>query len=126
MINEILFRLNKMLSIFFIANIFAIPAIFTTLYLNNFYNKNDDNDKSLLLLFIELLLIVGLYAIITYILRNISQMIPYPLDGYFNFNYSKVKERNNSSGYTALYLIAFSNVIYNKMNIIRTKLKITN
>lgn len=115
-----------MLSIFFIANIFAIPAIFTTLYLNNFYNKNNDNDKSLLRLFIELLLIVGLYAIITYILRNISQMIPYPLDGYFNFNYSKVKERNNSSGYTALYLIAFSNVIYNKMNIIRTKLKITN
>ena len=85
------------------------------------FSKND-KDKSIPKLILEIVLIVSTFTIIAYIFRNIIQLIPFPLDDKFGFDYSRVNEVKSGALLSAT-LILYCTTLYSKVVILRKKLQ---
>ena len=117
----------KVLAIIYSTLIYVFGGLFITFILDKYIFKyfydisdNDINKKTTLRHFIETSLILSIIAIFGYIGRNIFQNISFPLDGYQQFDYMKVKEV--SSGYYISYIILiFSIVLNSKISILRNR-----
>ena len=93
--NEILMRSIKMLDIAYISAIYATIVITFSVLLDKLIGQIDEKvelEKSIWYVILEVWLYIGIVAISAYIVRNIVEKIPFPLDGYGGFIHSKVKE----------------------------------
>jgi hypothetical protein len=117
----------KVLAIIYSTLIYVFGGLFITFILDKYIFKyfydisdNDINKKTTLRHFIETSFILSIIAIFGYIGRNVFQNIPFPLDGYEQFDYMKVKEV--SSGYYISYIILiFSIVLNSKISILQNR-----
>jgi len=117
----------KVLAIIYSTLIYVFGGLFITFILDKYLFKyfydisdNDINKKTTLRHFIETSLILSIIAIFGYIGRNVFQSIPFPLNGYEQFDYMKVKEV--LSGYYISYIILiFSIVLNSKISILRNR-----
>ena len=120
----------KIIAIAFITVIYSFGGIFLVTgankyLINNFYEKTDEEleKKSTSRHLGETTAILALFGILAYIGRNILQLIPFPLDGVYNFKYTDVKEV--SSGALILWiLLNYSPILANKINVIRKRLSL--
>lgn len=118
----------KLLAIAYIAILFIMSGLFLTNYsdkyiMSKFVEKDEEKEmkKNKMRLILELSLMIGILGIFAYVMRNIFQEIPFPLDGKFGFEYSKVKEL--SSGALIMWsLLAFSPLLNNKIVLLRKKI----
>jgi hypothetical protein len=117
--------LVKVIAIMYVTIIYSIGGImlstFADRYLvNRFYERTEEeiSKKSKLRHIAETSLILGLFGVLAYFGRNILQMIPFPFNGMYGFEYNRVKEV--SSGALVLWiLINYSAVLTNKIKIMR-------
>ena len=121
----------KIVAIMYISIIYVISGLFLTYGLDNylFFSKNIKiNEKSidknnLFLIILQTCLIVGLLGVISYISRNLLQMIPFPLEGVHDFEYMRVKEVSSGILFDVI-LFGFSDTIIRKYKQIKYKLNI--
>jgi hypothetical protein len=67
----------------------------------------------------HILLLIGLFGIISYLIRRVVRKIPFPLDKFYGFDYMRLKELNESSTFTAIFLISFSIIVQRKIDYIQ-------
>jgi hypothetical protein len=92
---DILLRAVKIGDIAFIAALHFVSAFLVSEFIDTKlgkFKKSDADKKSTIRLFAEVILHVGLLGITVYVLRNIIEMVPYPLDGFHGFSHKRLKE----------------------------------
>jgi len=93
--DELIIRSIKIIDIAYISAIYATIVISISVLLDKFIGPIDEQvelEKSIWRVILESWLYIGLVAISAYIVRNLVEKIPFPLDGYGGFVHSKVKE----------------------------------
>jgi hypothetical protein len=93
--DELIIRSIKIIDIAYISAIYATIVISISVLLDRFIGPIDEHvelEKSIWRVILESWLYIGLVAISAYIVRNLVEKIPFPLDGYGGFIHSKVKE----------------------------------
>jgi hypothetical protein len=95
---EIIIRSIKIVDIFYLTALYFVIGYYLSHYVNKLYPKfNKEDNRNKLLLFLEVLLQLGIIGILFYLIRNISEYIPFPLDGVYGFKHKLVKELNSSA-----------------------------
>lgn len=117
--------LIKCIAIMYIAVIDIIAGIsITTLIDKYIFPKSfsdKDHEKSILRLISEITLIVSTFSIIAYFIRNLIQLVPFPFDDHFGFDYSRVSEVKSGALFSAT-LVLYCSTLYSKVVILRNKL----
>lgn len=122
--NDLYIRLIKLVDICFITLIFFIPGFYVATILDKFIIYlfgNNNQFKSKTKLMFELVIQISLIGIITYLLKNIIENIPFPLDGYYGFKHNLMPELKSGAIIT-LCLIQFQKSFIEKLNVLRNKI----
>lgn len=115
--NDILMRSIKILDIGYITVIYMILSILCAVYTDKFMGKFDpekEGMKSFWQLTMEFILVMWLYGVLIYTVRNFVEWVPFPLDGYRGFDHRKVKELGSAVVFTFTYVL-FSDYIKGKV-----------
>jgi len=113
--------------IFYFAMAFIVATVLDKVMGDFDFGKADN--KSTIILTLELFLHTWLVAIGIYIARNVMQAIPSPFNGIMGFEHSRVKEINDTSLFTATVLFFqqnFRDKVYYLQNRIKTKKALAN
>ena len=63
--------------------------------------------------FIKIGFMLGILVAFSYIFRNIIQLIPFPLDNYYGFNYNKLSEYKSNILLTTIMILYNNTLQYN-------------
>lgn len=123
MIGDINFKIVKMTGIIYCAIMMGFPALIITIIMNILYTKyvkeSQEEKNNMYLQIFHILLLIGLFGIISYLIRRVVRKIPFPLDKFYGFDYMRLKELNESSTFTAIFLISFSIIVQRKIDYIQ-------
>ncbi len=104
---EILFRLVKVVDIGYVTVLYFFVAIVLAKALD-FFNgkitKEEEQKKSKLFRALELTLILWYTGVLYYIVRNLVELVPSPLDGLFGYQHALLKELKTAGIFTFLFL----------------------
>jgi hypothetical protein len=84
------------------------------------FDKHIDEQKSTVRLFAEAILYVFVLLIIFYIVRNIIERVPFPFEGWFGFQHSRVKERTGDVIFVFI-LFYFQNYFTEKLDFLHSR-----
>lgn len=121
--NELLFRVIKIIDIAYIALLYFIVAYFLGHYVDLFFTKlygTDFTNKSNFILSLEVLSQIICIGIITYIGRNLVELIPFPLEGVNGFVHKRVKELT-SGAFLTVFLVMFQYSMQDKLLFIKKR-----
>lgn len=115
---DILMRGIKIIDIGYITVIYIafsfLFALLTDKIMRKF-NEKKETLKPTWQVTIEVIISVWLYGVLIYIVRNLVEQIPFPLDGYQGFEHHKVKELGTAMVFTFTYLL-FSDYLKSKLS----------
>lgn len=99
------FLLIKIIDLVFIVTIYFIVAFLASLMIRKIMTSIfPDNETNKFLLALEIVLSIVLIVVVSYFLRNMIQVIPFPLDGIYGFDHHRVKELQGGMLTTLLFL----------------------
>ena len=110
---EIIIRSVKILDIGFITVIYFLIAFFSSVYIDDKLGKFDPkkaDKKNIGLLFGEVCLHIYLIGVFTYVIRNLIELIPYPLNGIDGYDHKKLKELGGGVVFTFVFFIFQTNL----------------
>lgn len=114
---NLLMRGIKIIDIFFVGIIFFTISYIMSRLIDNWmgpFNVLDNIGKSKLRMEFEVAIhIISLY-VITYIARNIVEIIPFPLDGAFGYEHARLKELSSGAIFFFV-LVSFQTHLYDKI-----------
>ena len=125
---EIIIRSIKILDIAYVTFIYGFIALLTASLLDKYIYKYvsfqkvaKEEDKNFYVLLLEIFICLTFNGIAFYLLRNLLQFIPFPLDGVYGFTHMRVNEVK-SGAIISVVLIWFSKVLIAKMVALQSKL----
>jgi hypothetical protein len=121
----------KIISILFISILYSIIGILIAYTTDNYVfdsykisvNPIEMDKLSLFMIIAQTTIIIGSLSVLSYIGRNIVELIPFPLNGYDNFDYFRVKEVASGALLTVI-IFTFSATLLKKYTQIKYKLNI--
>ena len=114
----------KFIDIFLLCGYYFVTALALSAGVDAYIGKFDrkvDEQKSTLRLLAEAIAYVFLLLILFYITRNIVERIPFPMDGWFGFQHSRVKERTGDVVFVFV-LFYFQNYFTEKMDFLHERI----
>lgn len=97
---EIIMRSIKIVDIGYIAVIYAFVAIVFSAIMDKYlgtYDKKKAEKQSLARVSIEAIIYIWFVGAVIYVVRNLVELIPFPLNGVHGFNHFRVKELGNAT-----------------------------
>jgi len=108
----------KLIDIGIVTVYYFVFGVIAAKLFDKFYGKFDKEDyekKSTVLIFLEIILHLFLIGVSAYVLRNIVQLIPYPLEGVAGFQHRRLKELDG--GYVlSVILVLFQKNLMSKIS----------
>ena len=92
---ELILRSIKIIDIAYVTIIYVTITILFSVYLDKLigkFNKKDTDKKSTVRIIAEIYGNFAIIAISGYIIRNVVELFPFPLDGAYGFDHKKIKE----------------------------------
>lgn len=90
---EAIIRSIKMLDIGILTTIYFILGYFISWGVNKiYYDFNPNEHRNKIVIFLEICMQIFVIGVLIYIIRNIVQFIPFPLEGFYGYQHSRVKE----------------------------------
>jgi hypothetical protein len=117
---EIIIRGIKIIDIGYITTIYLILGILFAKMCDNFigkFNEKTEKNKPIRRSILELILFLWFAAIVTYFVRNLIPLIPFPLNGIYGFDHLKVKELTSAATFSLAFFI-FNQHYQEKVNYI--------
>lgn len=124
--NELGFRLAKIADMGYITVLYAVTALVIAKafdYITKRVDKEPNKEKSSLRLFLEIIVYLWAAGIIVYIVRNVMEIVPSPLDGVFGLEHSRVKELGNASVFVFIFFY-FEESLKKKLTVLYDRLVI--
>jgi len=121
---DIILRTIKIVDISYIVVLYFIVGYLLGYNLDIIFLQifgNDYKSKSKNVLILEVLLQIMIIGILSYIGRNIVLLIPFPLDGFYGFDHTLVREVRTGS-FLTVFLLMFQFHLQDKINYIRKDL----
>lgn len=116
---EAIIRSIKMLDIGIITILyFTLGYTFSWLINKIYYNFDSNKEPIKILVFLEVCCQIFLIGIITYILRNLIEFIPFPLEGIYGYQHSRVRELYSGGIALTFGIFYAQDNIKNKLNYI--------
>lgn len=125
---DILMRSIKMVDIGYLTVIYVFFAIICAKLTDMLYGEFDEKkeeQKTTVILFLELLISLWLYGVLIYCIRNIVPLIPFPLNGFQGFDHFRVKEVYNPTIFTFVFLL-YCSILLHKIKHFYERLPSTN
>jgi len=123
---EIIVRSIKIIDIGYITSLYLILGIITAYLFDKYFgvfDKKKEEEKPLFQSIIELIFQLWLIGVVIYIARNIVPLIPFPLNGIYGFDHSKVKELTSAVAFSISFMYFFRYYEYKSIYVIS---KLTN
>jgi len=122
--HDLLMRSIKIVDIAFITTLYFLVAYYLAKALDFVFTKylgkiEQGKKYTKFRLMSEIIIQISITGILSYIGRNVIQMIPFPLDKIQGFDHMKVKEVSSGALLTALLTFFQTNLI-NKINHLKT------
>jgi uncharacterized membrane protein HdeD (DUF308 family) len=114
----------KFADIFLLSAYYVVAALLISAGIDSVigkFDKETDKQKSTIRLFAEAILYVFILLVIFYVVRNIIERIPFPLDGWFGFEHSRVKERTGDVIFVFI-LFYFQNYFTEKLDFLHSRI----
>jgi hypothetical protein len=115
---DLLMRSIKIIDIGYIAVIYMAFSFFFAFLTDKIMGKFDEKKetaKPKWQLTLEVIIAVWAYGVLIYIVRNLVEVIPFPLDGYQGFEHKRVKELGSAIIFSFTYLL-FSSYLKSKLS----------
>jgi hypothetical protein len=115
---DLLMRSIKIIDIGYIAVIYMAFSFFFAVLTDKIMGKFDEKKESAKpkwQLTLEVIIAVWAYGVLIYIVRNLVEVIPFPLDGYQGFEHKRVKELGSAIIFSFTYLL-FSSYLKSKLS----------
>ena len=106
--NDILMRSIKIVDIGYITILYIITSLICAIITDKVLGEFDEKveaKKPVWKLTLEFILMVWLYGVLIYIVRNLISLIPFPLDNYHGFSHMKVKELSSAMVFSFTFLL---------------------
>ena len=116
--NDMLMRSIKIFDIGYITVLYISLSLVCSMTLDKVMGEFDEKieaKKPLWRLTLEFILTVWLYGVLIYIVRNLIELVPFPLDGYQGFSHKKVKELDSAMVFTFTFVL-FSKYLKSKLD----------
>jgi uncharacterized membrane protein len=125
-IESIPFRTIKILNIGYLGIIYSVLTITISILIDKIMPKYDEkeyNKKEIYIIILECFLSIVLIMIGVYFIRNIVQVLPYPLDNIKSFDHTRLKELNGGV-LLAFFVVTFQQNLKNKILHVTKRLNI--
>ena len=123
--HNILMRSIKIMDIVFIYTLSVLFAFYVAIFLDTYvFHETDEKaeeKKSYLRNLFEICVVIGIIGVVSYIGRNIIELIPFPFDGYKGYSHAKVKELK-SGGMLNVFLLMFSTAFVLRTTALKEKI----
>ena len=116
--NDILMRSIKIVDIGYISILYIIVSLICAIITDKVMGEFDEKveaKKPMWQLTLEFILTVWLYGVLIYIVRNLIELVPFPLDNYHGFSHKKVKELSYAMVFSFTFLL-FSKYLKAKLD----------
>ena len=123
--NDLNFRIVKICDIGYITILYFLTAFLSSLILCllfNLYIKLVGRSKNISIIILELVVLMWIVGALTYVIKNIVELIPSPFEGMQGLVHKKVKELG-SAGVYGVILINLSYVITERLGDINSWIK---
>ena len=115
--HDLLMRSIKIVDIGYISVIYIALALSISKVADNIlgeFNEEKEKEKSFLHISIELCISFWMFGVLIYMVRNVVERVPFPLNGYQGFNHLRVKEVG-SAGVFSLAFLMFNSFLKSKV-----------
>lgn len=122
--HDVLMRSIKIIDIGYITVIYFLLGFYISVYVDHKLGEFDEQaakNKSTLRLTVECMVHIYLIGVLVYVMRNVVEKIPFPLDGYKGFVHLKVKEVTNATVFVFIFLI-FQYHLRKKLDYLRKRI----
>jgi hypothetical protein len=116
--NDILMRSIKILDIGYITVLYIIVSLICAIIIDKVMGEFDEKieaKKPMWQLTLEFILTVWLYGVLSYIVRNLIPLVPFPLDNYHGFSHKEVKEVSSAMVFSFTFVL-FSKYLKAKLD----------
>ena len=123
--NDLSFRLVKIYDIGYITILYFLTAFLSSLilcFLFSLYTKLVGRSKNISIIILELVVLMWIVGALTYVIKNIVELIPSPFEGMQGLVHKKVKELG-AAGVYGVILINLSYVITERLGDINSWIK---
>jgi len=107
MSNNLMFRLVKIVDIGYVASFYFVIGLIASRLFDKFFGLFDpkkEDKKNVFQCGLELVGMIWLIGVSTYIVRNLAELIPSPVDGIYGFKHSKLKELGGAAVYSLIFM----------------------
>ena len=116
--NDILMRSIKIIDIGYISVLYIAFSVMCATVLDKImgdFDEQYESTKPLWQLTAEFFLIIWFYGVLIYVVRNLVELIPFPLDKYHGFEHKRVKELSSAMVFTFTFVL-FSSYLKKKLD----------
>ena len=121
--HDLLMRGIKVVDIAYISILYFAMSFACAKATDNYFgrvNPETEKQKTLWRRTVETGGAVCLFGVVFYLIRNLVQRIPFPLDGVQGFSHKQVVELGTTSAVFSLIYLFFSDFLRNKLNVYYT------
>lgn len=122
---EVIIRLIKLFDIGYAGAFYFIVAMLVIQifnYLGGEFHLEDEEQKPTGKLFFEVIVKIWLIAILAYIVRNLFELVPFPLEGVYGYQHLRVKEVTNSAIFFA-FVVLFDARLQARVGILKERFR---